>query len=149
MSTAFTLVILLLVILLVLMAAAVLMYYFTQQDLRNISARLSALDAPKPASGRSPEVVRRERSAAFDTLVMLEASLNTQPREQLEPEELEVFETARRAIKASNAELKRLQDWMGLPYDLEWPDVKRRLPKAAALYRKAVEAAIAEGQGPS
>lgn len=144
MSTALTLIIILLVLLLMLLAVALLMYYTTQQDLRNISTKLSVLDVPKPAAARSPDAVRRERSAAFDRLVMLEASFNTQPRDQLSPEEMDAFEEARRVIKSCNAELQRLGDWMGLPYDLEWSDVKERLPRITPLYRQAVEASLKE-----
>ena len=142
MSTALTLVIILLVLLLMLLAVALLMYYMTQQDLKTISARLSNLDTAKPTPSRSPDAVRRERSAAYDKLVMLEASFSSEPRDALSNEDVEVFESSRHAIKACNEELQRQQDWMGLPYDLEWKDVQERLPRLIALYRKAVEEAM-------
>lgn len=145
MNTALILVIILLVLLLMLMAVALLMYYNTQQDLKNVSARLQALEPPKPP--RTADLVRRERLAAYDKLVMLEASLSSQPREALTPEDIASFEEARRAFKACNAELQRMQDWMGLPYDLDWPDVMQRLPRVMALYRKAVDEATEQAQG--
>lgn len=144
MNTALTLVTVLLVLLLMLMAVALLMYYTTQQDLKNVSARLQSLEPPKPA--RSADLVRRERLAAYDKLVMLEASFSTEPREELSPEDIANFEEARRAFKACNAELQRMQDWMGPPYDLDWPDAMQRLPRLMALYRQAVEQAE---QGPA
>lgn len=149
MSTAPVLVYFLLLVLLALIVAGLLMYYFTQQDLRNLSARMAVLDTPKPASSRTSDTVRRERSAAFDRLVMLEAGLSSQPREELGPEDMEVFEAGRHTIKSCNAELQRMQDWLGTPYDLEWVEVKERLPQLTALYRKAVEASLQDGQGPA
>jgi len=139
MNTALTLVTVLLVLLLMLMAVALTLYYMTQQDLKKVSARLQALEPPKPS--RSADMVRRERLAAYDKLVMLEASLSTEPREELSAEDIAVFEEGRRAFKACNAELQRMQEWMGLPYDLDWPDVMQRLPRVIDLYRKAVEQA--------
>jgi hypothetical protein len=144
MNTALTLVIVLLVLLLMLLGVALLMYYVTQQDLRNLSSRLGALDTPKSPPPRSPDLVRRERSAAFDRLVLIEASLSTEPREALNVEEQETFEEARRVIKNCNAELQRLQDWMGLPFDLEWTEFMARLPRLMPLYRKAVDESLKE-----
>lgn len=139
MSTALTLVIVLLVLLLMLLAVALLMYYLTQQDLRNISARLDSLDVGKPMPTRSPDAVRRERSAAFDKLLMIEAGFASQPREALEPQELATFDECRQAIVRCNDELKQLKDWMGLPYDLEWVQLKERIPRFDVLYRQMVE----------
>lgn len=146
MDTALTLVIALLILLLVL---CLMFYVVTQQDLRAIHQRLSAMDTPaaKPVSQRTAEVVRRERSEAHDKLVLIEASLSTQPREQLSADELATYESSRRTIQARNAELRRTQDWLGLPYDLEWTEVQERLPKLCALYREAVNAALGQEAG--
>jgi hypothetical protein len=100
----------------------------------------------KASPPRNSDPVRRERAAAFDKLVMLEASLNGQERDQLTAEELDLFEDARRIIKSCNAELKRTKDWMGLPFDLEWAEVKERVPHSGGLYRLAVEAAMKKGE---
>lgn len=142
MNTALILVVVLLVLLLMLMAVALIMYYTTQQDLKTVSARLNALEPAKPA--RSADLVRRERSAAYDKLVMLEASFSSQPREELTPEDIAVFEESRQVFKACNAELQRMQAWLGLPYDLDWTDAMDRLPRTIRLYRDAVEEAAAQ-----
>lgn len=145
-----TLVIVLLILLILLLLASVLLYYFTQQDLRNIAERLNTLDTAKPqAAPRKAEGIRRERSAALDKLALLEASFSATPREDITPEELETYEECRRAIKTSIAELKRSNEWMGLPFDLEWAEVQERLPRLTGLYRRAVEAALKEAEGSS
>lgn len=145
MSTALTLVIVLLVLLLMLLAVALLMYYLTQQDLKNLSVRLQSLSSLSPAAQfRSPETVRRERAVALDKLLVAEAGLSVQPRDVLTDEELALFEESRLVIKRCNAELKQLQDWLGLPYDLEWGQLKERIPRLDALYRQAVLAELGE-----
>lgn len=146
MSMTLTLVVALLIVLIILMSVALLLYHLTRQDLQTLSVRLNSLETPKASVPRNSDTVRRERSAAFDKLVMLEASFNGQTRDQLSAEELDLFEESRRIIKACNAELKRATDWMGLPFDLEWAEVKERVPRAGALYRQAVEAAMKNGQ---
>lgn len=141
-----TLVIVLLILLILLLLASVLLYYFTQQDLRNIAERLNTLDAAKTQAPppRKAEGIRRDRSAALDKLALLEASFSASPREELTPEELDTYEQCRRAIQTSIAELKRANEWMGLPFDLEWAEVQERLPRLTGLYRRAVEAAMKE-----
>lgn len=148
MSITLTIVIALLIVLIILMTVALLLYHMTRQDLQALSGRLNAMDSTKVAAPRNSDTVRRERSAAFDKLVMLEASINGQVREQLTAEELDLFEDARRVIKACNADLKRIKDWMGLPFDLEWAEVKERVPHSGDLYRLAVEEAMKKGEEP-
>ena len=146
MSLTLTLVIALLIVLIILMGIALMLYHLTRQDLQALSGRLNALDTAKASPPRNSDTVRRERSAAFDKLVMLEASLNGQDRDQLTAEELDLFEDARRIIKGCNSELKRTKDWMGLPVDLEWAEVKERVPHSGGLDRLAVEAAMKKGE---
>lgn len=146
MSMTLTLVVALLIVLIILMSVALLLYHLTRQDLQQLTVRLNTIEAPKTSPPRNSDTVRRERSAAFDKLVMMEASFNGQTRDQLSREELDLFEDTRRVIKACNAELKRGQDWMGLPFDLEWAEVKERVPRASAMYRQAVEAAMKNGE---
>ncbi len=149
MNSALTLVTVLLALLVLLLLVLLFLYFLTQQDLRNLNTKLQAMEKPLPASShqRDPDSVRRERAAALDQLALLEASFSAQPREVLSPEELKVFEDARRVIKASNAELKRQAAWAGLPFDHEWAEVQERMPRTNALYRRAVEAAIQEAEG--
>jgi hypothetical protein len=146
MDTALTVVILLLTLLLVLI---VLLYFFTQQGFRDLVSRIAVQQAPPapPPTQRSADSVRRERSVAHDQLVLLEADLAVNPREDLTAEEIESFEGARKSIKVCNAELKKMNQWMGLPFDLEWPEIQVRQPKLNELYRKFVEAQIAKAEG--
>lgn len=143
MDAALTVVIILLTLLLVLI---LLLYFFTQQGFREVVARMGG--APVPAaqvtaeSKRNPDAVRRERSVAHDQLTLLEADLSINPREALMPEEIETFEASRKAIKVCNAELKKMGQWMGLPFDLEWVEIQQRQPQLNELYRKFVESTL-------
>lgn len=143
MDTALTVVILLLTLLLVLI---VLLYFFTQQGFRDVVSRIAVNGAgPTPAaaqSQRSADSVRRERSVAHDQLVLLEADLVINPRDALMTEEIESFEASRKSIKVCNAELKKMGQWMGLPFDLEWVEIQQRQPKLNELYRKFVESQL-------
>ncbi len=151
MDTALTVVILLLTLLLVLI---VLLYFFTQQGFRDVVARIAVGGAGGPVpvavqSQRSADAVRRERSVAHDQLVLLEADLAIEPREALTTEEVEAFEASRKAIKTCNAELKKMGQWMGLPFDLEWVEIQQRQPKVNELYRVFVESQIEKVEQPS
>ena len=146
MDTALTVVILLLTLLLVLI---VLLYFFTQQGFRDVVSRLGTPGAPPTpaaAPARSADSVRRERSVAHDQLVLVEADLSVNPRDELTPEEIESFEASRKAIKVCNAELKKMGQWMGLPFDLEWVEIQQRQPKLNELYRKFVEATLEKAE---
>ena len=132
-----------------LLVLIVLLYFFTQQGFRDLVSRIAVQQAPPapPPTQRSADSVRRERSVAHDQLVLLEADLAVNPREDLTTEEIESFEGARKSIKVCNAELKKMNQWMGLPFDLEWPEIQVRQPKLNELYRKFVEAQIAKAEG--
>ena len=146
MDTALTVVILLLTLLLILI---VLLYFFTQQGFRDVVSRLGTTGAPPTpaaAPARSADSVRRERSVAHDQLVLVEADLSINPRDELTPEEIESFEASRKAIKVCNAELKKMGQWMGLPFDLEWVEIQQRQPKLNELYRKFVEATLEKAE---
>jgi hypothetical protein len=146
MDTALTVVILLLTLLMVLI---VLLYFFTQQGFRDVVARLGSTGAAPTASAgptRSADSVRRERSVAHDQLVLIEADLSINPREDLTPEEIESFEACRKSIKLCNAELKKMGQWMGLPFDLEWVEIQQRQPQLNELYRKFVEATLEKAE---
>jgi hypothetical protein len=56
----------------------------------------------------------------------------------LTPEELASIDQISKTIRTCIAELKKLGDWLGLPFDFEWTDILARVPKVNALYRKAI-----------
>jgi hypothetical protein len=146
MDTVLTVVILLLTLLLILI---VLLYFFTQQGFRDVVARMGnggGVPMAATASARSADSVRRERSVAHDQLVLIEADLSINPREALTPEEIESFEGSRKSIKLCNAELKKMGQWMGLPFDLEWVEIQQRQPQLNELYRKFVEATLEKAE---
>jgi hypothetical protein len=43
-----------------------------------------------------------------------------------------------KTIRTCIAQLKKSDDWIGLPFDFEWTDILARLPKVNTLYRKAI-----------
>jgi len=135
MDTALLVVILLLMLLLI---CFLLFYFFTQQSLRDITARLNIALQPPPAPKKNAETIRRDRALSHDQLMLLEADLTNNPREDLTPEELVSIDQFSKTIKICTAQLKKSGDWMGLPFDLEWTDILERLPKVNALYRKAI-----------
>ena len=134
MDTALLVVILLLMLLLI---CFLLFYFFTQQSLRDITARLNVALQPPPPKKNS-ETIRRERAFAHDHLMLLEADLTNNPREDLTPEELASVDQISKTIRACIAELKKSDEWIGLPFDFEWTDILARLPKVNTLYRKAI-----------
>jgi hypothetical protein len=135
MDTALLIVILLLMLLLI---CFLLFYFFTQQSLRDITARLNIALLPAAPPKKNSETIRRERAFAHDQLVLLEADLTNNPREELTPEELASIDQISKTIRTCIAQLKKSDDWIGLPFDFEWTDILARLPNINALYRKAI-----------
>jgi hypothetical protein len=135
MDTALLVVILLLMLLLI---CFLLFYFFTQQSLRDITARLNIALQPPLAPKKNSESIRRERAFAHDQLVLLEADLTNNPRDELTAEELASIDQISRTIKACIAQLKKSGDWIGIPFDFEWADILVRAPKVNALYRKSI-----------
>jgi hypothetical protein len=125
----------------------VLFFVFTQQSLNDISARLTKLQKPETVT-RTPDAIRRERAYSHDQIVMLEAQLINESREDLTEAEMQEVDKARKKIKSCADELKAVGDWSGLPFDLEWNDILDRLPVLNGLYRKAI-AAQAEALNPT
>ena len=147
MDTALTVVIILLTLLLVLI---LLLYFFTQQGFKDVVSRMGNTAAPAAQAAAEPkrnaDAVRRERSVAHDQLVLMEADLSINPREALTPEDIESFEGSRKSIKICNAELKKMGQWMGLPFDLEWVEIQQRQPQLNELYRKFVESTLEKAE---
>jgi hypothetical protein len=135
MDTALLVVILLLMLLLI---CFLLFYFFTQQSLRDITARLNVALQPPPPPKKNSEPIRRERALAHDHLMLLEADLTNNPREDLTPEELASIDQISKTIRTCIAELKKSDEWIGIPFDFEWVDILARLPKVNTLYRKAI-----------
>jgi hypothetical protein len=135
MDTALLVVILLLMLLLI---CFFLFYFFTQQSLRDITVRLNAMLQPPPVPTKNPESIRRERAISHDQLVLLEADLTKNPREDLTPDELASIDQLSKSIRTCIAQLKTSGDWIGIPFDFEWTDILDRLPHVNQLYRKAI-----------
>lgn len=133
---------------LLVLAGVALLYFLIQQRLNDISDRLNKMQLPavkKP--GRSADDLRRDLASARDQLVVLEAKLVTEAREALSAEEIQTFELVRKKIKTGIEKLKQSGEWIGLPFDFEWPELQARLPRLDALYRRVVEAEMARLNG--
>ena len=135
MDTALLVVILLLMLLL---CCFLLFYFFTQQSLHDITVRLNTMLRPAPTPPKNPESIRRDRAFAHDKLVLLEADLTNNPREDLTPEELASIDQLSNSIRTCIAQLKKSDDWVGMPFDFDWSDILVRLPNVNKLYRKAI-----------
>jgi hypothetical protein len=120
-----------------LMAGLLVFYFQTQQSLRDITFRVGQLQPQVPM--RSANAIRLERAAHQDRLVLMEADLNQSPRDALAEAEMLLVDQSRDAIKLCNDELKHTGEWIGLPFDFEWPEVFSRLPTLKARYAASVE----------
>ena len=72
--------------------------------------------------------LRAERTALMDPVTMLEATIQSRPEKTLTEEELYQIEVARNRIKGITDELMHNQQWLGVPYDLEWHELLERIP---------------------
>ena len=72
--------------------------------------------------------LRAERTALMDPITMLEATVQSRADRSLTDEELYQIEVARTRIKAISDELMHNQQWLGVPYDLEWHELIERIP---------------------
>jgi uncharacterized iron-regulated membrane protein len=119
------------------LVAGLLIFYFqTQQNFKEITDKLEAIEHPQNGA-QSSEALKRDLAMHRDVLFVLEADISKTKRETLTEEELKIFDVARHHIKASIAGLKANEDWIGLPFDYEWNEMLDRLPNVLGLYRKA------------
>jgi hypothetical protein len=81
--------------------------------------------------------LRAERSAIFDPLTVLEASLQSPPKRAITQDELLQVDQARSRVKAINEALVANRQWMGAPYDLDWHEFLERIPNIRSAYLAA------------
>jgi hypothetical protein len=127
---------LVLCVLFILLAGFLIFYFQTQQNFKEITAKLEEIQHPHTGP-QSSESLKHELAVQHDVLVLLEAEISKNKRESLTEEELKSFDVARHKIKACIAGLKVNGDWIGLPYEYEWVEMLERLPNVLSLYRKA------------
>ena len=119
------------VLLVVVVGAAV----FVQQGttLRDIQNKLDM--AQEHANQRKdPEVLRRERVAIMDPLMLLESQVYNRKPQALSAEEIELIASTRSRMITLCDDLKAAQEWLGAPYDLEWFEYLERMPVLKTLY---------------
>jgi hypothetical protein len=151
------------------MMGLIIFYFQTQQSLKDLADRVGKLHESSAEGGifnrlkdisdrvgklqpqmvmRSPNVIRQERAAFQDRLVLLEVELTQNKRDSLTEEDRQQLESARDAIKRCNDELKQTGDWMGTPFDFEWTEMFNRMPILKSLYWASVEGlAAVDNQG--
>ena len=127
------------ILLVVVVGAAV----FVQQNgtLREIQHKLDMVQEHE-RKRRDPEVLRRERVAILDPLMLLESQLHGRKPQELTEEEIELITTSRSRVLTLSDELKAANDWLGAPYDLEWFEYLERIPLVRTLY---LNSGFAEG----
>jgi hypothetical protein len=119
------------VLLVVVVGAAV----FVQQSttLREIQNKLDM--AQEYAKQRKdPELLRRERLAIMDPLMVLESQVYARKPQALSEEEIELIVSTRSRMISLSDDLKAAQEWLGPPYDLEWFEYLERMPVLKTLY---------------
>ena len=119
------------VLLIVVVGAAV----FVQQSgtLRDIQNKLD-MAQEHARKRKDPEVLRRERVALIDPLMLLESQLYSRKPQELTEEEIELISASRARVITLSDELKAATEWLGAPYDLEWFEYLERIPVIKTLY---------------
>lgn len=126
---------LLLIVLLVGVAAS---YYITTRRMLQMRREMDKLQA-KARVARASATLRNERARCHLELQSLEAQITVNERVDLSPEELDMLDRNQQTIKNCVDALKRADEWLGLPFDLEWRDMLERLPRLNALYRASLD----------
>jgi len=100
------------------------------QDRLREMRRIEALEQEAAA-------LRREKAVLLEPLNTLEAQIFAQKLNELAPEELMAIDDIRGKVKERTDSLKKIGQWMGPPFDLEWPELFEHLPIIKQLYTAA------------
>lgn len=125
-------------LLIVLLVGVAVSYYITTQRMLQMRREMDKLQA-KARVARASAILRNERARCHLELQSLEAQLTVNGRAELSPEELDMVDLNQQTIKNCVDALKRADEWLGLPFDLEWRDMLERLPRLNALYRASLD----------
>jgi len=113
-------------------------YFRSQAKLSDAFNLFLSKEKPPVDRIRNEVVVRKERSAVHDKLMLLEAALVINERLDLTEEEIALVEKSREDIKRCTEDLEKAKEWLGNPFDLTWSEILERLPKVDLLYRKKI-----------
>ena len=100
------------------------------QDRLREMRRIEALEQEAAA-------LRREKAVLLEPLNTLEVQIFEQKLNELAPEELMAIDDIRGKVKERTDSLKKMGQWMGPPFDLEWPELFEHLPIIKQLYTAA------------
>ncbi len=120
-----------LVIILIIIIAA--LHAQQSSQLREIQYKLEQIQEHEARVMRSPDTLRHKRTDLTESLMLIEAELQSGRRTEMTEEEFQNFEIVRQDIIDINEELKALDAWLGAPYDLEWVEILERLPTMQSL----------------
>jgi len=137
-------IILILTMMLVIVVVFAILYVQQSGYLQDIQNKLSKIDPQLVEKQKQAETLRRQRLELVDPLMLLEAEFHQGLRKSLDETELQRIADTRERVMTITQQLRDLGDWLGPPYDLEWPDYFERLPEIKAFYMKS-----AFGQEPS
>lgn len=78
--------------------------------------------------------LRREKAVLLEPLNSLESQLFQESRNTLETEELLAIDEIRGKFRGLSDRLKKMGQWMGPPFDLDWSESLEHLPIVKQLY---------------
>lgn len=130
-------IILILTMMLIIVVVFATLYVQQSGYLQEIQNKLAKIDPQVVEKQKQAETLRRQRLEVVDPLMLLEAEFHQGIRKTLDEMELQRIADARDRVMAISQQLRDLGDWLGPPYDLEWPDYFERLPEIKAVYLKS------------
>ena len=145
-------IILILTMMLIIVVVFATLYVQQSGNLQEIQNKLAKIDPQQVERQKQAETLRRQRLEVVDPLMLLEAEFHQGLRTTLDEFDLQRVADARERVIAITQQLRDISDWLGPPYDLEWPDYFERLPEIKNIYLKSAlgqEQAAAEAPAPT
>ena len=130
-------IILILTMMLIIVVVFATLYVQQSGYLQEIQNKLANIDPKAAEKQKQAETLRRQRLEVVDPLMLLEAEFHQGSRNTLDELELQLIADARDRVMAITQQLRDIGDWLGPPYDLEWPDYFDRLPEIKTIYLKS------------
>ncbi len=130
-------IILILTMMLIIVVVFATLYVQQSGYLQEIQNKLAKIDPQQAEKQKQAETLRRQRLEVVDPLMLLEAEFHQGIRNTLDEFEIQRVADARDRVMSITQQLRDLGDWLGPPYDLEWPDYFDRLPEIKNVYLKS------------
>lgn len=130
-------IILILTMMLIIVVVFATLYVQQSGYLQEIQNKLAKIDPQQAEKQKQAETLRRQRLEVVDPLMLLEAEFHQGIRNTLDEFDIQRVADARDRVMSITQQLRDLGDWLGPPYDLEWPDYFDRLPEIKNVYLKS------------